>query len=39
VKGIHNYGEYIILVNKIGERFDINVKKLELVKHGKGIQF
>ena len=39
VKGIHNYGEYIILVNKIGKRFDINVKKVELVKYGKGIQF
>ncbi|GCC10976.1 hypothetical protein IPdc08_01020 [archaeon] len=39
VKGIQNYGEYVILVTKIGKIFDINAKKVELVKYGKGIQF
>jgi len=39
VRGVHNCGEYVILVNKIGKRFDITVKKVELVKYGKGIQF
>ncbi len=39
VKGIHSYGKYVILVDKVGKLVDINVKILELVKHGKGIQF
>jgi len=39
VKGVHSYGKYVILINKVGKRFDINVKKVELVKYGKGIQF
>jgi len=39
VKGIHSYGKYVILVDKVGKFVDINVKKVELVKHGKGIQF
>ncbi|HEQ78190.1 MAG TPA: paclitaxel/taxanoid biosynthesis susceptibility protein TS1, partial [Euryarchaeota archaeon] len=39
VKDVHNYGRYVILEDKIGEIFDINVKKVEMVKHGKGIQF
>ncbi len=39
VKGAHNRGEYVILVDKLGKLFDINVKKVELVKYGKGIQF
>ncbi len=39
VKGVHNYGKYMIVEGKIGEIFDINVKKVELVKYGKGIQF
>ncbi|GBE54821.1 CRISPR-associated endonuclease Cas9 [archaeon BMS3Bbin15] len=39
VKGVHSYGKYIILVDKVGKLFDINVKKVELVKYGKGIQF
>ncbi len=39
VKGVYSYGKYVILVNKIGKKFDINVKKVELVKYGKGIQF
>ncbi len=39
VKGVHNYGEYVIVEGKIGKIFDINVKKVELLKYGKGIQF
>ncbi len=39
VKDVHNYGRYVIVEDKIGEIFDINVKKVEMVKHGKGIQF
>ncbi len=39
VKGVHSYGKYVILVDKVGKLIDINVKKVELVKYGKGIQF
>ncbi|GBE55301.1 hypothetical protein BMS3Bbin15_01474 [archaeon BMS3Bbin15] len=39
VKGVHCYGKYVIIKDKIGKTFDINVKKVELVKYGKGIQF
>ncbi len=39
VKGVLNYGEYVILVNKIGKICGINVRKVEMVKYGKGIQF
>ncbi len=39
VKGVHSYGKYVILTDKIGEKCDINIKKIELVKYGKGIQF
>ena len=39
VKGIHCYGKYVILVDKVEKLVDINVKIVELVKHGKGIQF
>ena len=39
VKGVHSYGKYVMLVDKIGKLFDINIKKVELVKYGKGIQF
>ena len=39
VKGTYNYVEYVIFVNKIGKTFDINVKKVELVKYEKGVQF
>ncbi|GBE54429.1 MAG TPA: hypothetical protein ENH28_04815 [Euryarchaeota archaeon] len=39
VKCVHSYGKYVILVNKTGKTFDINIKKVEMVKYGKGIQF
>ena len=39
VKGVHSYGKSVILKDKIGKSFDINVKNVELVKYGKGIQF
>ncbi|GCC10355.1 hypothetical protein IPdc08_00378 [archaeon] len=39
VKGVPNYGEYVTLVNKIGKICGINVRKIEMVKYGKGIQF
>jgi len=39
VKGVNSYGKYVILVDKVRKLVDINVKKVELVKHGKGIQF
>ncbi|GBE55506.1 CRISPR-associated endonuclease Cas9 [archaeon BMS3Bbin15] len=39
VKGVHSYGKYAIVVDKISKLFDINIKKIELVKYGKGIQF
>ncbi len=39
VRDTNNYEVYIILVNKIGKIFDITVKKVELVKYKRGIQF
>lgn len=37
VKGVHCYGKYVVLVNKLMEKIDVVVKKVELIKYGKGI--
>ncbi|GBE55725.1 CRISPR-associated endonuclease Cas9 [archaeon BMS3Bbin15] len=39
VKGVSSYGKWVRLVTKAGEIINTNVKKVELVKYGKGIQF
>lgn len=39
VKGIHNYGNRAIIVNKIGELISENIKYMELIKYGKGISW
>ncbi|MCL6089480.1 MAG: RNA-guided endonuclease IscB [Candidatus Thermoplasmatota archaeon] len=38
VVGVHNYGKYVI-IRKGDQKTDANVKKVKLVKYGRGIQF
>jgi len=38
VKGMFNYGKYVRLVNIFGKILDLNIKKIGLIYHGKGIQ-
>ncbi|WP_290704638.1 RNA-guided endonuclease IscB [Ferroplasma sp. Type II] len=38
VVGVHSYGNYVIIMN--GEKkMDVNIKKVKLVKYGKGLRF
>jgi hypothetical protein len=38
VVGVHSYGNYVIIRN--GEKkMDVNIKKVKLVKYGKGLRF
>jgi len=39
VKGMFNYGKWVRLVNQLGEVINSNIKNVELVKYGKGLQF
>ncbi|MHA1967369.1 MAG: RNA-guided endonuclease IscB [Candidatus Hodarchaeales archaeon] len=39
VKGVFNYGKWIRLVNSVGKTINSNIKDVELIKYGKGIQF
>lgn len=42
VKGVFNYGKWIRLVNsvgKTGKKINSNIKNVELIKYGKGMQF
>jgi hypothetical protein len=39
VKGVFNYGKWIRLVNTIGKTINSNIKNVELIKYGKGLQF
>ena len=39
VKGIFNYGKWVKLINPLGVTINSNIKKVELLKYGKGIQF
>jgi hypothetical protein len=39
VKGVFNYGKWIRLVNTVGKTINSNIKNVELIKYGKGIQF
>ena len=39
VKGVFSYGSWIRLVNQAGIMINSNIKNVELIKHGKGLQF
>ncbi len=39
INGVHGYGKYAKLMNKIGEIINVNVKKLVMIKYGKGMQW
>lgn len=39
VKGVFNYGKWIRLVDSVGTIINSNIKKVELITYGKGIQF
>ncbi len=39
VKGVFNYGKWVRLVDSAGTIINSNIKKVELITYGKGIQF
>ncbi len=39
VKGAFNYGNWVRLVNSVGKTINSNIKNVELIKYGKGMQF
>ena len=39
VKGVFNYGEWVRSVDSVGTIINSNIKKVELITYGKGIQF
>jgi hypothetical protein len=39
VKGVHCYGTRVVLDNPIGKNLSVAIKKVELVKYGKGLVF
>ncbi len=39
VKGVFNYGNWIRLVDSIGNIINTNIKNVEMVMYGKGLQF
>ncbi len=39
VVGIHSYGKYVKLRNKLNEIINVNIKKTEALVYGKGLQF
>ncbi|RZN14855.1 MAG: hypothetical protein EF812_04375 [Methanosarcinales archaeon] len=39
VKGVFNYGKWVRLVDSAGIIINSNIKKVELLKYGKGLQF
>ena len=39
VKGVFSYGKEIHLIDSNGNKFNTNIKNVELIKYGKGIQF
>lgn len=38
-KGVFSYGKQILLVDSVGTKTNSNIKKVELITYGKGIQF
>jgi hypothetical protein len=39
VKGVHCYGTRVVLENPTGKNPSVAIKKVELIKHGKGLLF
>jgi 5-methylcytosine-specific restriction endonuclease McrA len=39
VKGVFNYGKWVRIVTKAGEVINSNIKNVEMLKYGKGIQW
>jgi len=39
VKGVQNYGQYIKISDKLGNKIVTNIKNVELITYGKGLQF
>jgi 5-methylcytosine-specific restriction endonuclease McrA len=39
VKGVFSYGKYVRLVDSVGSIINTNIKNVELIKYGKGLQF
>ena len=39
VVGVHSYGKYVKLRNKLNEIINVNIKKTEVLLYGKGLQF
>jgi len=39
VKGVFNYGKWVRIVTKAGEVINTNIKSVEVLKYGKGIQW
>ena len=39
VKGVFSYGKWVRLVNTLGKTINSNIKNVEMIKYGKGIQF
>jgi hypothetical protein len=39
VVGVHSYGKYVKLRNKLNEIINVNIKKAEVLVYGKGLQF
>jgi len=39
VKGVFNYGNWVRLIDNMGKTINTNIKRVELVKYGKGLQF
>ena len=39
VKGVFNYGNWIRLVDSVGSIINTNIKNVELITYGKGLQF
>jgi 5-methylcytosine-specific restriction endonuclease McrA len=39
VKGVFNYGKWVRVVDSIGNIINTNIKNVELIKYGKGLQY
>ena len=39
VIGVHSYGKYVKLRNKLNEIINVNIKKADILVYGKGLQF
>ena len=39
VKGVFNYGKWLKLINSSGKTINSNIRNVEMIKYGKGLQF